>query len=315
MGLRSVGIGAGEQHQQIGAGAERAPRLHAVDQPARVVAVPGRRCRHLDAGDVRSVVGLGDGDRVEQLRRRHARQPPLLLLLRAPLHQGTGEDLRPGDQRPAGTEGTARQLLGRDDHPDVLRLAACPEAAVLLGDREAEGAHLAEPGDDLLGDVGVVPVDVLRDGLKLVLREPAEGVLHELEVVVEVAGPGRGGEGGDGRRVAPLRNERPRWVEGVGLDRPHRLSTPHARPELGDGVGDERARDGGLGVALGAVVEEGAGCLDRRRGVGDVVGEDLGDVRPAGGSEGTDAGGDDLTGGVDGGRGGREVRSGHGTGS
>ena len=50
-------------------------------------------------------------------------------------------------------------------------------------------------------------------------------------------------------------------------------------------------------------------------GVGDVVGEDLGDVGPAGRGEGADPGGHDVAGGVDGGRGRREVRSGHGRGS
>ena len=35
-----------------------------------------------------------------------------------------------------------RQLLGGDDHADVLGLAAAAVAAVLLGDRQAEGAHL-----------------------------------------------------------------------------------------------------------------------------------------------------------------------------
>ena len=101
-------------------------------------------------------------------------------------------------------------------------------AAVLLGDRQPEGAHLAEPGDDVLGDVGVVPVDVLGDGLDLVLGEAPEGVLHQLEVLVEVAGPGRGGEVGEGGRVAALGDEGAGGVERAGVDAPD-ASRPQRR--------------------------------------------------------------------------------------
>ena len=48
-----------------------------------------------------------------------------------------------------------RQLLGGDDHAQVVALAARGEAAVLLGDRQPEAAHLGQAGDDLLGDVAV----------------------------------------------------------------------------------------------------------------------------------------------------------------
>ena len=65
-------------------------------------------------------------------------QPLLLLLLGAAREQRPGEDLGPGDQRAAGAERAAGELLGGDDHADVLALAAVAEAAVLLGDRQAE---------------------------------------------------------------------------------------------------------------------------------------------------------------------------------
>ena len=45
----------------------------------------------------------------------------------------------------------------------------------------------ARPAMIVLGDVGVVAVDVLGDGLDLLVGEAAEGVLHHLEVAVEVA--------------------------------------------------------------------------------------------------------------------------------
>ena len=56
------------------------------------------------------------------------------------------------------------QFLGRDHHGQVLGLAPGGEAAVGLGDREAEAAELAQARDDLLGDVGVRPVHVLGVG-------------------------------------------------------------------------------------------------------------------------------------------------------
>ena len=36
VGLGPVGVGAGQEHEHVGPGRERAPRLHPVDQPATV---------------------------------------------------------------------------------------------------------------------------------------------------------------------------------------------------------------------------------------------------------------------------------------
>ena len=81
-----------------------------------------------------------------------------------PFDQGPGEDLGPGDQRAADAERAAGQLLGGDDHADVLALAALAEAAVLGRARDRPKAPIsARPADDVLGDVGVVAVDVLGD--------------------------------------------------------------------------------------------------------------------------------------------------------
>ena len=57
VGLRPVGVGAGQQHEDVGAGGEGAPGLDAVDaQPP-----PSAWRRDLDAGDVGAEVGLGHG--------------------------------------------------------------------------------------------------------------------------------------------------------------------------------------------------------------------------------------------------------------
>ena len=78
-------------------------------------------------------------------------------------------------------------------------------------------------------------------------------------------------------------------------------STPHAvlasdEPghQVVHHVGDEHAREPGLDVALGAVVEHRPGGRDRRRGVGEVVGDDLMDVGATGGGQPADAGADDA---------------------
>ena len=68
----------------------------------------------------------------------------LLLLLGAARDERAREDLGPGDERAADAERAARQLLGRDDHADVVGLAAGREPVVLLGHRQAEAADLGE---------------------------------------------------------------------------------------------------------------------------------------------------------------------------
>ncbi len=96
----------------------------------------------------------------------------------------------------------AAQLLGGDDHSHVVALTARGEAAVLLGHRESEAAHLREPRDDVLGHIAVLPVDVLGDGLDALLGEAPERVGDELEVRVEVARPLCAREAGEELGVA-----------------------------------------------------------------------------------------------------------------
>ena len=149
---------------------------------------------------------------------------------------------------------------------------------------------------------------VLGDRLDLVLGEAAEAVLHHLEVAVEVAGtllaqkrrqvlggPVGGHErAGAGQRILG--------------HAPRRLPSDHLDHEVIDRVGDERARDAGLDVTLGAVVKDGPGVLHGRGGVGEVVGDDLIGVEVGA----AQVGGrclDDPLGQVDGRGGGSEVRS------
>ena len=65
----AVGVGARQHHEGVGTPGKGAPGLDAVDE----VAAAGRRCRDLDPGDVRPVVGLGHHHAHEPrlCRRRH----------------------------------------------------------------------------------------------------------------------------------------------------------------------------------------------------------------------------------------------------
>ena len=203
----AVGVGAGQDHQHIGTSAEGAPRLDAVDEVALDAVDRRGRGRDGHARHVRAVVGLGHRDRVHDLGRRQLGQPFEFLFLGAARLEGAGEDFRTGDERTTGAEGAPREFLGGDHHGDVIGVGAGREPAVLLGDRQPEGAHLRETFDDLLGDVAVGAVDVLGDRLELLIREAPEGVLHHLEVVGEVAGALLTGEGGQELGLAIRRHE------------------------------------------------------------------------------------------------------------
>ena len=206
VGQRAVGIGAGQQHEHVGPGGEGAPGLDAVDHPPAL----DRRRRGHDPGHVGPVVGLGHGHGGQDLGRGQLGQPVLLLLLGASVHQRTGQDLGPGDERAAHAERAPAQLLGGDDHAHVVALAARGEAAVLLGHREAEAAQLGQALDHLLGDVGVLAVHVLGVRPHLVLGEAVERLADQLEVLPEVAGTLRLGQAGQHRGIAlRLRGSRP----------------------------------------------------------------------------------------------------------
>ena len=157
-------------------------------------------------------------------------------------------------------------------------------------------------------------VDVLGDRRELLVGEPAEGVLHELEVVVEVAATLLSGQAGEELRVAVGGAERAGAVEGIGFDAPRGLTAEQPAGELADGVGDERTGDLGLGVAEHAVVEHRAGGLDRGAGMGEVVAEHLIDIRAAACLQRLRALLDDGSSQLDDVRGGGEIGSNHGRG-
>ena len=70
-------------------------------------------------------------------------------------------------------------------------------------------------------------------------------------------------------------HEREGVGEQAGVDAPHRFAAEHLGAEVGDRVGDERAREQRLHLAVLGVVEHHLGALDRARGVREVVAEDL----------------------------------------
>ena len=111
-----------------------------------------------------------------------------------------------------------------------------------------------------------VAVDVLGDRLDLARRRSAG------TCPAPARSRRRGGAGRPrrrGRRGTPGRG-RSRGTDGRPASAPGStpqscLAAQHAGREVVDDVGDERARDAGLDVALGAVVEQRPGGLDRRR--------------------------------------------------
>ena len=152
--LRAVGVGAGQQHQHVGPRAERAPRLHAVDQPAVAVAAVAV---DLDAGDVGAEVGLGHRDRGHHLGRWPASaatpaSAPRCRPASSARARISGRVMSepPAPSEPRDSSSVATTMPRYSDSPPAR------EPAVLLGDRQAEAAHLGQARDDVLGDVGVL---------------------------------------------------------------------------------------------------------------------------------------------------------------
>ena len=115
-------------------------------------------------------------------------------------------------------------------------------------------------------------------------------------------------------------DEGERVVERVEVDAPQRVAPDHLGAEVGDGLGDERACEHRLELAVLAVREHHPAAFERARRVREVVCEDLMGVElldrdPAAVArrvrEGSRRGVDDLAGAVDRGGGGDEL-VGHG---
>ena len=277
VGERAVGIGPGQQHQDVGPGGEGAPRLDPVDHPSAL----GRGGRGDDAGDVGAVVRFGHRHGGQDLGRGQLGQPVLLLLFGPAVDQRPGQDLGPGDERAPDAERTPAQLFGGDDHAHVVALAPRRVPVVLLGDRQPEAAQLGQTFDDLFGDVPVGAMHVLGVRPHLLLGEAMERLADQFEVLTQVAGPFDAGQPGQDRRVALGDQEVAHRLEPAALDAPELFAAGHLAGQVGHHVGHEGGGDAGLDVAVGAVLERRPGRGHRGRGVGHVVGDDLVGLDPA----------------------------------
>ena len=188
--LAAVRVCSRHQRQDVGSRRESAPGFHASDGIAAVDPVrDGRYCAGVGA-----VVGLGHRDCNHHLTRGDFGQPRLFLRFGTALHERTGEDLGPRDQRTGNTERSPRQLLCRDNHAQVFGLPTRGEPAVLLRNGQPEGPKLGETVNDLVRDVSVRAVHLLRDGSHAVFGKAPERVLYQLEVTVEMARAGLVGQ-------------------------------------------------------------------------------------------------------------------------
>ena len=137
--------------------------------------------------------------------------------------------------------------------------------------------------------------------------EGAEGVAHHVHVVTEVQRTRPVGERRDELRIPVVGDEAVRRFESAGRHTPERLPAEDLGRQVVEDVGGEGAGDGGLGRTLRPVVEKGTGSGQGRRGMGDVVGEDLVDIRAAEFAESADGRPDDRVAEVDHGGGGQHV--------
>jgi hypothetical protein len=120
-----------------------------------------------------------------------------------------------------------------------------------------------------------VAVDLLGHRADLLLGEPSEGVLDELEVRVEVPRALHAAQRAEvlGRPVGA--HEVGGGVEGGRFDPPRVLTPEHPRRKLMNGVGHEGTGDPCLVLSLLPVSEDRRGVLDRGRGMGQVIGRNL----------------------------------------
>jgi hypothetical protein len=190
-------------HDEIRDRAVADPSLGAVEHPA----VPVTTRTGVQAHDVGTVVGLGQGEGSEPVRPRHRRQPARLLLL-GPEHADRGHrqpavhDVERADA-PVGTrELSGDQTLGERRHRRTSRAAQ----------RAAGHPQLPVPGHEREGELRAFPVVVGdRDhGCVAPRTHPvADRALlvgeHLLEPV-EIAGDGRRLLAGGAKRSDPCRS-------------------------------------------------------------------------------------------------------------
>ena len=148
----------------------RSPLVTQALLPLRTYSSPSRCGPARDVAGVAPGVGLGEGEGAPPFPRRHGGEPALLLLLGAVRHdQGGGHGVGVHDA------GQAHPAVGELlDDADVGQQVEA-EAAVLLGDGDAEEAERAHLLHDLVGE-GVGPLEIGRDGDDLALHEAADGL-------------------------------------------------------------------------------------------------------------------------------------------
>ena len=111
----------------------------------------------------------------------------MFLLFCTSAHNRASEDLWSRYECSACSERSPRQLLGCNTHGEIIRLATCSKASVLLWNREAEPADLCHTLEDRLRYVFVVAMNVLSNRANLVLRKSVERVAHQIKLIVEVS--------------------------------------------------------------------------------------------------------------------------------
>ena len=157
-----AGVGLDEDRDEGGAAAVGEPHLLTVDRPRVTLARNGLR---LDPGDIGAAARLAHAERAADLAGRHARQVLLLLLFGAVLQEHVGDD-------EVGVDDARHAHPAAGDLLDAQRVGeqGLPQAAVLLGDHQAEDPHVLHALDDLRR-VLVRVLELRRDRQDLLLDE------------------------------------------------------------------------------------------------------------------------------------------------
>ena len=154
-----VGIGLGDEREEVRTRAVGDEHLAAVDAPDVAVA----RRAGADRGDVRAGVGFGDRDRADLRARDRGPQPALALVVGAELgERGRGHVRLHRDGHRDRARAAAGQLLDEDEPGGEVAAAAAPAGREV----QAEEAELAAAAEDVVGKVpGVFPLDDVRSHL------------------------------------------------------------------------------------------------------------------------------------------------------
>jgi hypothetical protein len=155
----TVGLVAGPDDHDVGKVPQADPAFGAVEEVAIAVAAGAG----LQPQRVRPMVGFGEPERAERVERREAGQPALLLLLAAEM--GDGADHQAGLH---GVERVDAAVAARELVGDQSGLQARQPGAPVAGGRGADDAELGERSQEMLRELGALPVVVdARQHLRL----------------------------------------------------------------------------------------------------------------------------------------------------